>query len=115
MPVARLKLFEFLTQYLSHVPFWCERLALVQPGDKRDSNSAGLKEDDQHIWQAMRTQLSDVLAQEQTLQAFMAYLVENKRAHHVDSPVHSAEDELRAQSVRGPQEGRGVDLSAIRL
>jgi 50S ribosomal protein L16 3-hydroxylase len=115
MPVARLKLFDFLTQYLSHAPFWCERLALVQPGDKRESNSAGLKEEDKHIWQAMRTQLSDVLAQEQTFQAFMAYLVENKRAHHVDSPVHTAEDELRAQSVRVPQAGRGVDLRAIRL
>jgi 50S ribosomal protein L16 3-hydroxylase len=75
MPVARLKLFDFLTQYLSHSSFWCERLALVQPGDKRELNSAGLKkEEDQHIWQAMRLQLSDVLAQEQTLQAFMAYL-----------------------------------------
>jgi hypothetical protein len=87
----------------------------VQPGDKRESNSAGFKEDDQHIWQAMRTQLNDILAQEQTLQAFMAYLVENKQAHPVDNPVDTAEDGVRAQTVRVSQEGRGVDLNAIRL
>ena len=32
MPVTRLKLCEFLSHYLAQFPFWCQRLALVQPG-----------------------------------------------------------------------------------
>jgi len=87
MPVARLKVFEFLTQYLSQVPFWCERLAVVPRNEKREVHHAVSIEDDNKIWQAMRTQLNDILAQEQTFQAFMAYLVEDKQARHVESPV----------------------------
>ena len=34
MPVTRLRLFEFLTHYLAQFPFWCQRLALVQPGNQ---------------------------------------------------------------------------------
>jgi hypothetical protein len=41
----------------------------------------------------MRTQLNDILAQEQTLQAFMAYLVEDKRARYVESPAYTTENE----------------------
>ena len=33
MPVTRLKLFAFLARYLAQFPFWCQRLALVQPGE----------------------------------------------------------------------------------
>jgi hypothetical protein len=33
MPVARLKLCEFLTQFLAHSPFWYQRLALMQQGE----------------------------------------------------------------------------------
>ena len=36
--------------------------------------------DDKKAWQAMRTQLNDILAQEQTLQAFMDYLVDDQRS-----------------------------------
>jgi hypothetical protein len=54
--------------------------------EKREVHHAVFKEDDQQIWQAMRTQLNDILAQEQTFQAFMAYLVEDKQARHVKSP-----------------------------
>jgi ribosomal protein L16 Arg81 hydroxylase len=78
MPVTRLKLFEFLAQYLSQFPFWCERLAVVTRHEKREVQPAVFKEDDQHIWQAMRTQLDEILAQEKTVQAFMAYLVADK-------------------------------------
>ena len=35
MPVTRLKLFAFLARYLAQFPFWCQRLALVQPGNLR--------------------------------------------------------------------------------
>jgi 50S ribosomal protein L16 3-hydroxylase len=97
MPVARLKLFEFLTQYLSHTPFWCERLALVQPGEKREAGGAAFDQADQKTWEDMRAQLHDVLDQEQTRQAFMAYLVEDKRARHVESPVHIADNRLHAK------------------
>jgi ribosomal protein L16 Arg81 hydroxylase len=86
MPVARLKLFGFLAQYLSQVPFWCERLAVVPRNEKREVHHAVFKEDDQQIWQTMRTQLNDILAQEQTFQAFMVYLVDDQRARHVESP-----------------------------
>jgi ribosomal protein L16 Arg81 hydroxylase len=92
MPVTRLKVFAFLTQYLCHSPFWCERLALVQPGDNREAHRTVLKEDDKQIWQDMSVQLNDILAQEQTLQAFMAYLLEDKRARHIESPAYATEN-----------------------
>jgi ribosomal protein L16 Arg81 hydroxylase len=100
MPVARLKVFAFLAQYLSQVPFWCERLTVVPRSEKREANHAVFKEDDKKTWQAMRTQLNDILAQEQTLQAFIAYLVEDKRARQVESPAYTTENE------------RGGDLNA---
>jgi len=93
MPVARLKVFEFLAQYLSQVPFWRERLTVVPRSEKREANHAIFKEDDKKTWQAMRTQLNDILAQEQTRQAFMAYLVEDKRARHVESPACTTKNE----------------------
>ena len=80
MPMARLKLFEFLAHHLSQVPFWCERLAVVPRHEKREAHHSAIKKDDNEIWQAMRTQLNDILAQEQTLQAFMAYLVDERRS-----------------------------------
>jgi hypothetical protein len=33
MPVVRLKLFEFLQQYLAHSPIWCPRLPVMQPDE----------------------------------------------------------------------------------
>lgn len=77
MPVARLKLFDFLTQRLSHLPFWCERLALAH-GHK--VNGAAVNEGDQRIWHDMRQQLHDFLAREETFAEFMAYLVDTQRA-----------------------------------
>jgi ribosomal protein L16 Arg81 hydroxylase len=80
MPVARLKVFEFLAHHLSQLPFWCERLTVVPRSENREASHAIFKEDDKKTWQAMRTQLNDILAQEQTLQAFMAYLVDDQRS-----------------------------------
>ena len=73
-------MFEFLAQYLSQVPFWCERLTVMPRSEKREANHAVFKEDDEKTWQAMRTQLNDILTQEQTLQAFMDYLVDDQRS-----------------------------------
>jgi ribosomal protein L16 Arg81 hydroxylase len=87
MPVARLKLFDFLTHHLAHSPFWCERLALVSPGEAGTPASQG---NDKHIWEAMRVQLTTVLAQEETFQAFLAYLVDAKRARSSESPASHA-------------------------
>ena len=41
MPVTRLKLFAFLARYLAQFPFWCQRLALVQPGESEGATSQG--------------------------------------------------------------------------
>ena len=77
MPVIRLKLFEFLTHYLAQFPFWCQRLALVQPGE---AGCPASPEHDAHSWEDMRIQLHDLLAHEATYQAFLAYLVDTRRA-----------------------------------
>jgi 50S ribosomal protein L16 3-hydroxylase len=79
MPVARLKLFEFLTQHLAHSPFWCQRLALIQGREAGEAGCPILKEDDKKIWEDMRAQLHTLLAQEQTLHDFLAYLTEEKK------------------------------------
>jgi 50S ribosomal protein L16 3-hydroxylase len=83
MPVVRLKLFEFLQQRLAHSPFWCQRLAVVQPDETgRPTPTAH----DKNIWEDMRAQLDVVLAQEQTFRDFRAYLLEAKRTRSVETP-----------------------------
>lgn len=84
MPVTRLTLFDFLKRHLAHSPFWCERLALVPPAAADSPASLG---QDDHVWGEMRTQLATLLAQEETLQAFLAYLVDAKRARRSESPA----------------------------
>jgi hypothetical protein len=86
MPIIRLKLFEFLTQHLAYSPSWCQRLALVKHGDGGADRLAP-QEGDKKIWQEMCTELQAILAQEQTLQKFLAYLVDAKRARSVESPA----------------------------
>ena len=87
MPAVRLKLFEFLKQHLAPSLFWSQRLALVQPGE---AGSAATREHDMQSWEDMRTQLNDILAQEATYQAFLAYLVDVKRARSLESPAYHA-------------------------
>ena len=87
MPVARLKLFDFLKQRLAPSPFWCERLALGPPGE---TGRPTPREEDHNLWAAMRAQLTDLLAEEQTLQAFLAYLVDAQRARGIESPAAHA-------------------------
>jgi ribosomal protein L16 Arg81 hydroxylase len=84
MPVTRLALFDFLSHRLAHSPFWCERLALVSP---EKAGSLVLQESDEKTWADMRSQLAAILAQEETFQAFLAYLVDTKRARNVESPA----------------------------
>jgi 50S ribosomal protein L16 3-hydroxylase len=85
MPVTRLKLLAFLGQYLVQFPFWCQRLALVQPGE---AGCPASPERDTASWEAMRAQLHTILAHEATYQAFLAYLVDTQRAQHSESPAH---------------------------
>ena len=66
MPVTRLKLFAFLARYLAQFPFWCQRLALVQPGESAGATSEA---HDLQSWEDMRGQLHDLLAQEATYHA----------------------------------------------
>jgi ribosomal protein L16 Arg81 hydroxylase len=87
MPITRLKLFEFLTQHLAHSTAWCQRLALVKHGKAREADRLVPQEGDKKIWQEMCTDLHAILAQEQTLQEFLAYLVDAKRARSVESPA----------------------------
>jgi len=84
MPVVRLKLFEFLKQHLAQSLFWCQRLALVQPGV---AGAPASREHDIQSWEDMRAQLNDVLAQPETYQAFLAYLVDTKRCRSIESPA----------------------------
>jgi hypothetical protein len=83
-------LFEFLTQFLAHSPFWCQRLALMQQGETGGAGQPDRQEDDKKIWDEMRTQLYAVLVQGQTFQEFLAYLVDDKRAWSGESPAHAA-------------------------
>ena len=87
MPVTRLALFAFLARYLAQVPFWCQRLALVQPGESEGPTSQA---HDLRSWEDMRVQLHDLLAQEATYHAFLAYLVDAQRARSVESPAYHA-------------------------
>jgi hypothetical protein len=87
MPITWLKLFEFLTQHLAHFPSWCQRLALVKDGGVGEADRLAPREGDKKIWQDMCADLHTILAQEQTLQEFLAYLVDAKRARGVESPV----------------------------
>jgi ribosomal protein L16 Arg81 hydroxylase len=87
MPVARLKLFDFLTHHLAHSPFWCERLALLP---LTAAGSPAPLEQDDNIWAEMRAQLTALLAQEETFQAFLAYLMDAKRADRGESPASHA-------------------------
>ena len=85
MPVTRLKLFAFLARYLAQFPFWCQRLALVQPGEPGHPAST---ENDTKSWEDMCAQLHALLAHKATYQAFLAYLVDAQRAYSGASPAH---------------------------
>jgi hypothetical protein len=76
MPVTRLSVCAFLQHHLAQFPFWCQRLALVQPGAPGGPTSQA---HDLHSWEEMRAQLNNILACEETYQAFLAYLVERQR------------------------------------
>jgi 50S ribosomal protein L16 3-hydroxylase len=84
MPVVRLKLFEFLKHYLAPSVFWCQRLALVQP---EEAGRAAAQEHERQSWEDMRAQLNAILAQPETYQAFLTYLVDRQRARPVESPA----------------------------
>jgi 50S ribosomal protein L16 3-hydroxylase len=77
MPVVRLTLLEFLQHRLAHDPFWCQRLTWVP---QAEAGGPAPTEQAQHLWEDMRAQLHEVLAHEQTWQAFLEYLVDPKRA-----------------------------------
>ena len=83
--MTRLRWFAFLQQHLAQFPFWCQRLALVQPGEAGEPVS---QEHDTQSWEEMRAQLNDLLACEETYQAFLAYLVDRQRASTVESPAY---------------------------
>jgi hypothetical protein len=52
-------------------------------------NSTGCRAEGRtKIWEDMRTDLNTILTQEQTFQAFPAYLVDAKRARNVESPAY---------------------------
>jgi ribosomal protein L16 Arg81 hydroxylase len=90
MPVARLKVFAFLTHYLAQSPFWCQRLALMPPAEAGEGGHPVPQEDDKKVWEEMCAQLNDILGQEETFQAFLTYLVDAKRARSVESPASHA-------------------------
>lgn len=92
MPVARLKVFAFLAHYLAQSPFWCQRLALLPPAEAGAGGPVVLHEDDKQVWQAMRMQLNDILGQEETFRAFLAYLVDEKRARSSESPASHTQE-----------------------
>jgi 50S ribosomal protein L16 3-hydroxylase len=84
MPVAALHLFAFLQQRLARDPFWCQRLTWVA---QEEAGRAALAEHAHPRWEAMRAQLQQVLAQDQTWQAFRAYLVDPQRARSSEPPA----------------------------
>ena len=87
MPVTRLQLFAFLAHFLAPSPFWCERLLLVQHEEAGTPDRAVAEASDTQLWAEMRAQLQTILAQEQTFQAFRAYLVDGQRAQSIDRPT----------------------------
>jgi 50S ribosomal protein L16 3-hydroxylase len=84
MPVVALHLFAFLQQRLAQDPFWCQRLSWV--AQEAAGGPAPAAPARQH-WEAMRAQLQQVLAQDQTWQEFLAYLVDTQRAQSLESPA----------------------------
>jgi 50S ribosomal protein L16 3-hydroxylase len=84
MPVVGLHLFTFLQHHLAQDPFWCKRLTWV--AEEEDGRPARLEHAHQH-WDDMRVQLQQVLAQEETCQAFLAYLVDSTRTRSIESPA----------------------------
>jgi hypothetical protein len=69
--------FAFYQHRLAHDPFWCQRLAWVP---QAEAGGPALTEQPPYLWEDMRAQLHEVLAHEQTWQAFLAYLVDPRRA-----------------------------------
>ena len=84
MPVPRLQLFAFLAHFLAPSPFWCKRLPLVHPAEAGTPASTVAEASAKQLWTDMRAQLQTILAQEQTFQAFQAYLVDGQRAQSID-------------------------------
>jgi ribosomal protein L16 Arg81 hydroxylase len=84
MPVVQLHLFEFLKQRLANAPFWGRRLACVP---HEEAGRPARREYARKLWEDMRAQLNSVLAQEQTFQEFMAYLVDPQRSRRIESPA----------------------------
>jgi hypothetical protein len=84
MPVVGLHLFAFLQQRLAQDPCWCQCLTWV--AQEAAGRPAPAEPVHQH-WQAMRAQLQQVLAQEQTCQEFLTYLVDPQRAWSLEPPT----------------------------
>jgi ribosomal protein L16 Arg81 hydroxylase len=84
MPVVGLHLFAFLRQRLAQDPVWCQRLAWVA---EEEAGRPARAEQAQPWWEAMRDQLQQVLAREETFQEFLAYLADPQRARSVDPPA----------------------------
>lgn len=84
MPVVGLHLFAFLQQRLAQDPFWCQRLTWVA---QEATGRLAPSEHTHQRWEAMRAQLQQVLAQEQTFQEFLAYLVDPTRARSLEPPA----------------------------
>jgi ribosomal protein L16 Arg81 hydroxylase len=85
MPVVGLHLFAFLRQRLAQDPVWCQRLAWVA---EEGGGGAVRAEQARSWWEAMRAQLQQILAREETFQAFLAYLVDPQRARGADPPAN---------------------------
>jgi 50S ribosomal protein L16 3-hydroxylase len=84
MPVVALHLFAFLRQHLAQDPFWCQRLTWVA---QQATGPAGPAEHAHQHWQAIRAELQQILAQDQTWEAFLTYLVAPQRAQSVEPPA----------------------------
>jgi 50S ribosomal protein L16 3-hydroxylase len=84
MPVVGLDLFAFLRQRLAQDPFWCQRLTWVP---QEETGHPARSEHAHQRWEDMRAQLQHVLAQDQTFEEFLAYLVDPKRARSIEPPA----------------------------
>jgi 50S ribosomal protein L16 3-hydroxylase len=84
MPVVGLQLFAFLQHRLAQDPFWCQRLTWVP---QEEAGRPAQSEHAHQCWEDMRAQLQHVLAQEQTFQEFLAYLVDPKQARNIEGPA----------------------------
>jgi hypothetical protein len=84
MPVVGLDLFAFLRQRLAQDPFWCQRLTWVA---QEEAGCPTRLEHAHQSWDEMRAQLQQVLAEEQTFQAFLGYLMDPQRARSIESPA----------------------------